>query len=125
MRVKNTAHPIGASICAASPNHNVQMNQPLAEIIFWIAAIACVVAQFEILRSTFAAQRAGGPNQTPTASRRTEVMWAFLPAIVLALVLGATWKRIDARDTSRAMDHSQMQHSMPMPVTPAPTSGTE
>ena len=101
------------------------MNQPLAEIIFWIAAIACVVAQFEILRSTFAAQRAGGPNQTLAANRRTEVMWAFLPAIVLALVLGATWKRIDDRDTSRAMDHSQMQHSMPMPVTPAPTSGTE
>jgi len=103
----------------------VQMNQPLAEIIFWIAAIACVVAQFEILRSTFAAQRAGSANQTSVTNRRTEVMWAFLPAIVLALVLGATWKRIDARDTSRAMDHSRMQHSMPMPVTPAPTSGTQ
>ena len=101
------------------------MNQPLAEIIFWIAAIACVVAQFEILRSTFVAQRAGSANQTSVTNRRAEVVWPFLLALLLAVVLGATWKRIDARDTSRAMDHSQMQHSMPMPVTTAPTSGTE
>ena len=101
------------------------MNQPLAETIFWIAAIACVVAQFEILRSTFAARRAGSASQASVPNRRTEIMWAFLPVIVLALVLGATWKRIEARDTSRAMDHSHMQHSMPMPVTPAPAGGTE
>lgn len=101
------------------------MNQPLAEIIFWIAAIACVVAQTQILLSTFAAQRAGSPNQIAVSNRRTELMWPYLLAIVLALVLGTTWKRIEARDTSRAIDHSQMQHSMPMPVTPGQTSGTE
>jgi hypothetical protein len=101
------------------------MNQPLAEIIFWIAAIACVVAQAGILRSTLTAQRAGSANQAPVTNRRTELIWPYLLAAVLVLVLGATWKRIDARDTSPAMDHSRMQHSMPMPVTPAPTSGTQ
>jgi len=98
------------------------MNQPLAETLFWIAAVACVIAELAILRSTFAARRVQKSELVPSASPRGELAWAVIPAIVLGVVLTATWQRVDARDTrSKAMDHSGMDHSMPMPM-PAPTS---
>ena len=96
------------------------MNQPLAEIVFWIAAIACVIAELAILRSTFAARRVNKSELVPSASPRGELAWAIIPALALAVVLTATWHRIEARDAHmRMMDHSGMPHSMPMP---APTS---
>ncbi|MDP9201768.1 MAG: hypothetical protein M3P26_07530 [Gemmatimonadota bacterium] len=92
------------------------MNQPLAETIFWIAAVACVIAEVAILRSTFAARRANKSELVPAASPRAELAWAIIPALALGIVLTATWQRIDARDAHmRMMDHSGMQHSMPMP----------
>lgn len=90
------------------------MNQPLAEAIFWIAAIACVIAEIAILRSTFAAQRANKSELVPKASPRGELAWAIIPAVALAVVLTATWQRIEARDTHMRMDHSGTPHSMPM-----------
>lgn len=90
------------------------MNQPLAETIFWIAAIACVIAQLAILRSTFAARSANKSDLVPVASQRSEIAWAIIPALALGVVLTATWQRIEARDAHLRMDHSGMQHSMPM-----------
>jgi heme/copper-type cytochrome/quinol oxidase subunit 2 len=93
------------------------MNQPLAETLFWIAAVACAIAELAILRSTFAARRATKSELVPSASPRGELAWAVIPAVALAVVLTATWQRIDARDTHlKTMDHSQMEHSMPTPV---------
>ena|SRR5688572_24463800 len=92
------------------------MNQPLAETIFWIAAVACVIAELAILRSTFAARSAKKPTLVPSGSPRTELVWAILPALALAVVLSATWQRIEARETHTGMDHSGMQHSMPIPT---------
>ena len=91
------------------------MNQPLAETIFWIAAVACVIAELAILRSTFAARRANKSELVPSASLRGEMAWAVIPALALGVVLTATWQRIEARDAHLRMDHSGMQHSMPMP----------
>jgi heme/copper-type cytochrome/quinol oxidase subunit 2 len=98
------------------------MNQPLAETLFWIAAVACAIAELAILRSTFAARRSNKSELVPSSSPRGELAWAVIPALALAVVLMATWQRIDAGDTRlKAMDHSEMQHSMPMPAsTPAP-----
>ena len=96
------------------------MNQPLAETIFWIAAAACVIAQLAILRSTFAARNAKQSELVPTASPRGELAWAIIPAIALGVVLTATWQRIEAREAHMGtMDHSGMQHSMPMPPQPS------
>jgi hypothetical protein len=96
------------------------MNQPLAETIFWIAAIACVIAEIAILRSTFAARSANKSELVPTASPRGELAWAIIPALALVVVLSATWQRIETRERHmRAMDHSGMEHSMPMPPRPS------
>jgi heme/copper-type cytochrome/quinol oxidase subunit 2 len=95
------------------------MNQPLAETIFWIAAAACIVAEIAILRSTFAAESAAKSELVPAASRRSEVAWVIVPAIALSVVLVATWRKIESRASHmEMMDHSQMGHQMPMPVTP-------
>ena len=92
------------------------MNQPLAEIIFWIAAAACVIAEVAILRSTFAARYANKSELVPASSRRGEVVWAVIPALALVAVLFATWQKIEARESHmQMMDHSGMQRSMPRP----------
>jgi heme/copper-type cytochrome/quinol oxidase subunit 2 len=98
------------------------MNQPLADALFWIAAAACVVAEIAILRSTYAARRVVRSDLVPAASRGGEITWAIIPALMLMFLLAATWRRIEARDAHmRTMDHSGMQHSMPMPgMTPSP-----
>jgi heme/copper-type cytochrome/quinol oxidase subunit 2 len=92
------------------------MNQPLAEAIFWVTALACAVAEIAILRSTFAARRTGKSELVPAASRGGEAAWAIIPAIVLACLFVVTWQRIEAREAhTQMMDHSGMHHSMPMP----------
>ena len=93
------------------------MIQPLAEGIFWIAALACVVAEIAILRSTYEARRVEKSDLVPSASRGGEITWAVIPAIMLAFLLAATWQRIEARETHmKTMDHSGMQ--MPGMTTP-------
>ena len=64
------------------------MNQPLAETIFWIAAIACAVAEIAILRFMFAVRRAEKSELVPAASPGGELVWALIPA--LASLVGAT-----------------------------------
>ena len=96
------------------------MNQPLAETLFWIAAVACAIAELAILRSTFLARRGKKSELVPSASQRSELAWAVIPALALGVVLTATWQRIEARDArSQMIDHSKMQHSMPMPASPS------
>jgi heme/copper-type cytochrome/quinol oxidase subunit 2 len=98
------------------------MNQPLAETIFWIAVVACVIAELAILRSTFSARRGNKPELVPSASPRSEIAWAIIPAVALGIVLGATWQKIEARESHiEMMDHSRMEHSMPMPLQTSPS----
>jgi aspartate aminotransferase-like enzyme len=96
------------------------MNQPLAETIFWIAAVACAVAQIAILRSTYAARRADKSDLVPASSQKGEAAWAIIPALALGAVLLASWQRIEARKSHmQMMDHSGMRHSMQMPSPPS------
>jgi len=99
------------------------MNQPLAEGIFWIAALACIAAQAAILRSTYVARKVEKSALVPAAPRGGEIVWAILPVVVLSVLLVATWQKIQARDAHMMMDHSGMQHSMPMPGMTSPSSG--
>lgn len=99
------------------------MNQPLAEAIFWIAALACAAAEIAILRSTFAARRIEKSELVPAASRGGEVVWAIIPALALSCLLVVTWQRIEAREAHmQMMDHSGMHHSVPMPGMTPPAS---
>jgi heme/copper-type cytochrome/quinol oxidase subunit 2 len=96
------------------------MNQPLAETIFWIAAAACLVAEVAILRFAFAARAANKSELVPDSPRGGEIVWAIIPALVLVLLFGATWNRINARHAHMMMDHGPMQMQMSAP----PTTGS-
>ena len=86
------------------------MNQPLAEAVFWIAALACAVAELAILRSTFAARRVDRSPLVPAAGKSSELAWAVIPALVLCALLVVTRQRIEARESHmKMMDHSGMQ----------------
>jgi hypothetical protein len=60
---------------------------PLAEALFWIAAVATAIAQAFILRSTIRGMRAADPR----ARGVWEWVWAILPAVALAGVFVWTW----------------------------------
>ncbi len=68
---------------------------PLAEPIFWIAAVICIVAELALLRSAFVPH----PDTVESASlphsrRGLEMIWAIVPAIILAILLAATWRAV-------------------------------
>jgi hypothetical protein len=74
----------------------MSISLPLREVIFWIAALVCVIAELVILRSTLRVSRIE-PQPTPGAEPAlprvrpvSEITWAILPAIVLAIVLMLT-----------------------------------
>jgi heme/copper-type cytochrome/quinol oxidase subunit 2 len=81
------------------------MNQPLAETIFWVAAIACAVAEIAILRSIIAQRRAQHSSLVPAGSPITEVIWGVVPAIALVILLVATWRQVQQRDHHMPMNH--------------------
>ena len=81
------------------------MNQPLAETIFWIAALACAVAEIAIVRSIIAQRRAHNATLVASSSPLAELIWAIVPAIALSALLIATWQRIEARHNHMQMNH--------------------
>lgn len=71
------------------------MSQQTSELIFWIACGLCVVAELAILRSAFSPHaNADTPTPIPHSPRGTEMVWAVIPAIILGVLLAATWRAI-------------------------------
>jgi heme/copper-type cytochrome/quinol oxidase subunit 2 len=71
------------------------MTQQFAEVIFWIAAFCCAVAQVAILRAVFVPHARPDSSATmPQSSRAAEILWAVIPAVALAALLAATWRAI-------------------------------
>jgi heme/copper-type cytochrome/quinol oxidase subunit 2 len=71
------------------------MTQQISEIVFWIAAASCAIAELAILRTVFAPHsNAHSSAPVPDSPRGTEMLWAVIPAIALAALLAATWRAI-------------------------------
>jgi heme/copper-type cytochrome/quinol oxidase subunit 2 len=101
------------------------MNQPVADAIFWIAAIACVIAQIAILRSTYLARRVEKSSLVPAARQSGEIAWAIIPALGLSVLLVFTWQKVQKRDAHQdnmppgmMMDHQTGGHTMQMSSPP-------
>jgi heme/copper-type cytochrome/quinol oxidase subunit 2 len=72
------------------------MTHSLAEPIFWIAAVTCVLAELAILRSAFMPRPGAIASETvPHSSRGIEMIWAVVPAVALAILLAATWRAVN------------------------------
>lgn len=69
-------------------------------IVFALCAVACAVAHVAILRSVVrtASDRTAVEPGVPRPSLASELVWAALPMLALALVLTATWTKV-RRDT--------------------------
>ena len=72
------------------------MSPSLADAVFWIAVVCCVAAQAALLRSQLAAPVRAAAGHAP-ARRATEIVWAVVPALALALVLAWTWRTLHPR----------------------------
>lgn len=55
-----------------------------AQLLFWAAVFACLIAHIVIVRSVHRA----------SPRRLTELAWAVIPAIGLAVVLVMTWRNM-------------------------------
>jgi heme/copper-type cytochrome/quinol oxidase subunit 2 len=84
----------------------------LAELLFWMALACCVVAQIAIVRATLRVPVRNEETTVPHPRRLTEVAWTVLPAIVLAMVLIATWYAIQAHGAGPAAPapHFRLEH---------------
>jgi heme/copper-type cytochrome/quinol oxidase subunit 2 len=69
-----------------------------AVIVFVACVAACVVAHVAILRSVVRSRSGVASDAAvPRPNLFVEIVWALVPAIVLAFVLTATWAKIRAR----------------------------
>ncbi|HKW50057.1 MAG TPA: hypothetical protein VJN70_21535 [Gemmatimonadaceae bacterium] len=67
------------------PSHNFAIvTALLAQFLFWAAVFVCLVAHIVIVRSVVRA----------SPRRFTELAWAVVPAIALAVVLVMTWRTL-------------------------------
>jgi hypothetical protein len=80
----------------------------LLTLLFWSAAIAIVVGQVMILRSTARAWAGSG-----VAVPMTEKLFAWLPAIALLAVLWFSWKAATTPPTFRYDAPSATQPTAP------------
>lgn len=69
-------------------------------IVFWFAAVLCLMAQGMVLRSLLLGRTPAA--RTGTAARAREVAWVLIPAIVMVLVLIASWRAIHESTASAA-----------------------
>ena len=72
------------------------MSPTVADAIFWIAVVACAVAQVAILRSVLGARQPELPAdaRVAPARRSVELAWAVIPAVALGGVLALTWRTL-------------------------------
>lgn len=81
----------------------------LAQTIFWVAVVLCVIAHRYILRSAFAAGAAVEHSHTlPPIRKAAEVVWVVLPAIALVFLLVATWRAIQTHQLPAASPATQV-----------------
>jgi heme/copper-type cytochrome/quinol oxidase subunit 2 len=71
------------------------MSRSTSELVFWIATVLCIIAELAILRAAFAPHaHTDTPAPIPHSPRGTEMVWAVIPAIILGVLLAATWRAI-------------------------------
>lgn len=63
-------------------------------MIFWIAAAICIIAELALLRSAFT-PRPSEAGMASHSSKGIEMLWAIVPAIMLAVLLAATWRAVN------------------------------
>jgi heme/copper-type cytochrome/quinol oxidase subunit 2 len=65
----------------------------MLDVIFWIVAAACIIAQWFILRAVWRVIPAASvAPSVPMPKRASEIAWAILPALLLAAAFVGAWR---------------------------------
>jgi heme/copper-type cytochrome/quinol oxidase subunit 2 len=77
------------------------MRLSFADGLFWASVACCAFAQFFILRSVGGRRHVPEPTaRLPRQRSGMEVVWAILPAVMLAVLLLFTWRAVRAWQAS-------------------------
>ena len=63
-------------------------------VVFAVCVAACLVAHVAIFRSVLRARGVATDPGVPRPRLLVEIAWALVPAVALALVLTATWSKV-------------------------------
>jgi len=63
-------------------------------LVFVLCAACCVLGHVAILRSVVRGRATHADSGVPRPKLFVEIVWALVPAIVLAFLLTATWARV-------------------------------
>lgn len=87
--------------------------------IFWFAATCFLVAEVAIIRAAIVGRLMPPPGAgaMPEVRRGSEITWALLPALGLAVLMGFTWRAIQPADDTRtgAASHGESGHTEQRP----------
>jgi heme/copper-type cytochrome/quinol oxidase subunit 2 len=76
---------------------SLHMHLSFADGLFWASVACCALAQFFILRSVGGRRHVPEPTaHLPRQRGALEMVWAFVPAVALAVILVFTWRAIRA-----------------------------
>ena len=80
------------------------MRLSFADGLFWSSVACCVFAQFFILRSVGGHRHIPelAASTMPRSRGATELVWAVLPAVALAVLLVFTWRAMHPAPASRS-----------------------
>ncbi len=70
-----------------------------SEVLFWLSAAICAVAQVAVVRAALAGRTPGA--SASALARAREFFWVLLPALLLALLLGWTWSALPGHALDR------------------------
>ncbi len=77
---------------AATPTATL-LPSPVAGALFWVGVVACVVAQYFIIRAVWrAVPSVTGSPDVPSPHRGMEIAWAILPAVLIVAVFLGAWR---------------------------------
>lgn len=93
------------------------LNPSNAHLIFALAATLAVVGQLFVLRDAVAGQTPA--SGTTRAARLRELLWIAIPALVLALVVLATWRALPVRDRGAVPVREHARPARAARLTPA------
>lgn len=91
-----------------SPAGSPVLPPSFSEILFWLSAAICLVAQVAVIRAALAGLTPGASPST--FARVREFFWVLLPAALLALLLGWTWRSLPGRAPDEGSRAGQATH---------------
>lgn len=91
-----------------SPAGSSVLPPSFSEILFWLSAAICLVAQVAVIRAALAGLTPGASPST--FARVREFFWVLLPAALLALLLGWTWRSLPGRASDSNGGPGQATH---------------